>query len=93
MTAGEKVYVFGGVGVNGCTLDTIEALDVSISPSSWKSILTPPFNKRISPCVCAISANRILICGGYYDVQFNDVMVFDTENNTAKKVATAPFAF
>jgi hypothetical protein len=72
---GNKVYLFGGIGVNDSCLNTILCFDTEARSITVLSITLP--NKAFSVGVSAV-ANKIYLFGGRSPALLNTILCFDT---------------
>lgn len=85
--ADQKVYVFGQNSIE------IMALASSAPGNDWQLIETQFPTSKSYRVSCQVSADLILVAGGYSSGYSNEVHLFNTQDNSLKKLFSAPFGF
>merc|ERR1740121_3181867 len=60
VTAGDKLYVFGGIGANDDVLDSVECFDSA--SNSWSMLA--PMLERTTRCAAAVLEKKLYVSGG-----------------------------
>jgi N-acetylneuraminic acid mutarotase len=85
-----KVYVPGGLGSLGRTLDAFEVYDPAID--SWDSLAPLPLG--VHHAGIAAAAGRVYLMGGYTDLSFStdnaQVWAYDPDDDTWERVGDMP---
>ena len=91
---GDNAFVFCGTGMR-VKLNSIEVLDTRADSQIWRLIDIPEdlLSARVNPVVVAASTNEILIMGGYNNVYYGDINVFNTETEIVKHEKTLASKF
>jgi N-acetylneuraminic acid mutarotase len=86
---GRKLYVFGGVTMDGSALRNLDdAYVYDLATSKWMTLPRLPVARRAWPAVAV--GGRILLCGGYTTDFSADVFEFDPKTNAIVKAAPLP---
>jgi hypothetical protein len=82
-----KVYVIGGENIDEKCLNSIECLDLSVSPHQWITTIDQGLlqTARHIICMCVTTGTQIFILGGYGDV---NTKLMSVEILDAKKLTS-----